>query len=366
MNKRILILVNHEIVIYNFRKELVKKLIENGYEVYIASPTGEKIEKLKEMGCKFKEIIFDRHGKNPVKDFLLVKKYSALVKELDPFVVLTYTIKPNIFGSIAAFINQVPCIANITGLGTAVENKSFLQKITIFLYKIAFKNIDTVFFQNKENMDFFFKNKIPVGNFSLLPGSGVNLLEFEYIKYPKATAIEFVYISRVMKEKGIDQYLAAAELIKKKYPHTIFHVCGFCEGDYNEILNKYMNKGIIEYHGMVEDIREILKYTHCTIHPSYYPEGISNVLLESSACGRPIITTDRSGCREVVNENGYLIKEKDIDSLVRAIEDFLKLDMNERERMGKKGRKFVSDNFDRKIVIDEYIKKIDSIELRGR
>lgn len=360
MKKRILILVNHEIVIYNFRRELVDALLEQGYEVYISSPYGKKIDYFIEKGCIFKEISIDRHGINPFKDLRIIRTYKKLIREIKPYCILTYTIKPNLYGAIAAKGTQTRVIANITGLGTAVENGGILQKITILMYKYAFSSIQTVFFQNEENMQFFKEKNIAVGKHKLLPGSGVNLTQFQPLEYPNENTIEFVFISRIMKQKGIDQYLEAAKYIREKYPFTRFHICGFCEEEYESILNDYQNKRIVEYHGLMNDIRDILKVTHCTIHPTYYPEGMSNVLLESCASARPIITTNRSGCREIVDDgiNGYIVEQKNSKDLISKVERFISLSHSERKNMGLNGRKKVENQFDRNIIVSEYINLI--------
>ncbi|MDT2811546.1 glycosyltransferase family 4 protein [Vagococcus lutrae] len=363
-NKKILILVNHDLVIYNFRKELVEKLISEGFEVYVSSPNGKRIPELVDMGCKFIETNVNRHGKRPLEEIKLIRFYKKIMKEIQPLCVLTYTIKPNIYGAIAAKKYNIPCIANITGLGTAVEYKSITQALTVNLYKYAFRDIHTVFFQNQDNMNFFIDNSISNSKrYELLPGSGVNLEEFSLLEYPKSDVIKFVFISRIMKEKGIDLYLEAAKIIKASHPKTEFHICGFCEDDYEEKLSEFEKLGYIKYHGMVTNIKEVLEYIHCTVHPSYYPEGISNVLLESSASGRPIITTDRSGCREVINNelNGYLVPEKNTKKLIEAIENFIKLDQRKRIKMGLEGRKFVEKNYNREIIVNTYLKKIKSI-----
>ncbi len=361
--KRVLILVNHDVVIYNFRKELVERLLEEEYDVYISSPYGERIDDLVEMGCHYIEASISRHGTNIIEELKLLLYYRRIIKEVNPDIVLSYTIKPNIYGGMACRFLKVPYIANITGLGTAVENKGFIQKVSIVLYNIAFKNINCVFFQNTENRQFFIDNKIAVDKHRLIPGSGVNLDHFHLLDYPPDDTIEFVFISRIMKEKGIEQYLEAAEYIRNKYPNTRFHVCGFCEEAYEDKLKLYEDKGIIKYHGMLRDIREILKKTHCTIHPTYYPEGMSNVLLESAASGRPIITTDRSGCREVVNDglNGYLIKQNNSKDLINKIEKFIHLSHDKRNSLGRIGRNKVEEKFDRQIVVDVYMEEIRKV-----
>lgn len=358
---KVLFLVNHDVVIYNFRLELVERLLADGYQVVISSPYGERIEDLKALGCEYHEIEINRHGMNPMAELKLISDYKKLLDQVKPDMVFAYTIKPNIYGSIACRSKKIPCVTNITGLGTAVENGGLIQKITVLLYKYAFTKVQRVFFQNTENMQFFVDHKIALGKHDLLPGSGVNLQRFEVLEYPAGDTVEFAFISRIMKEKGIDQYLEAAEYIRSKYPNTVFHVCGFCEDAYEDKLKDLTDKGIVNYHGMVRDVKGFLKRIHCTIHPTYYPEGLSNVLLESSACARPIITTDRSGCREVIDDgvNGFIVKQQDSQDLIEKIEKFLKLSADERKAMGLAGRSKVEKEFDRQIVVEKYVEEVN-------
>lgn len=366
--KKVLILVNHDVVIYNFRKELVERLLKDGYEVYISSPYGERIDDLVAMGCKHIEAKIARHGTNVIEELKLLKYYKKIIKEIEPDVVLSYTIKPNIYGGMACRMLKVPCIANITGLGTAVENRGIMQNITTTLYRIAFKKINCLFFQNTENRQFFIDKSLAVDKHRLIPGSGVNLEHFNVLEYPSDEIIEFTFISRIMKEKGIEQYIEAAEFIRNKYPNTRFHICGFCEEAYEDRLKVLQEQGIVTYHGMQRDVRLILKNTHCTIHPTYYPEGMSNVLLESSACGRPIITTNRSGCRETVDDdiNGFIVEQQNSKDLIKKIEKFLKLSYEEKKLMGLAGREKVEKEFDRQIVIEAYMDEIDKINANSR
>ena len=358
---RVLFLVNHDVVIYNFRLELVEALLEQKHEVYISCPYGDRINDLTKLGAKHFDITIDRHGMNPLKDLKLIKQYKKLIKSIKPDIVFSYTIKPNIYGAIAARKYHVPFVANITGLGTADENGGIKQKICISLYKIAFKKVRKVFFQNTANQQFFIDHKIALGKHDLLPGSGVNLERFKPLPYPDQSIIRFIYIGRIMKEKGVDYYLEAARYIKDKYPNTEFHVCGFTEKEYQGKLQEYIDKGLIIYHGMVKDVREIHKITHCLVFPSYYPEGISNVLLEAAACARPIITTDRAGCRETVDngKTGYVIPIKNQEALNSAILKFLEL--NEKEKMGLEGRKKIEQEFDRRIVVNKYLEELKKI-----
>ena len=358
--KKILFLVNHDVVIYNFRLEIVERLIADGHEVHISSPYGERIDDLVKIGCEYHKIEMARHGMNPVKELNLITDYKKLIKEVKPDICFGFTIKPNIYGAIAARGAKVPFVANITGLGTAVENPGMAQKISIILYKYAFRGIQKVFFQNTENQQFFVDYNIAIGKHEQIPGSGVNLNRFSPLPYPDDSTTEFVFISRIMKEKGIDQYLDAAEYITKKYPQTRFHICGFCEAEYEGRLDECVKSGVVNYHGMVRDVKEVLKVTLCTIHPTYYPEGLSNVLLESSACARPIITTDRSGCREVIDDgvNGFICKQKDCQDLIKQIEKFLEKSWEEKMQMGLAGRSKVEKEFDRQIVVEKYVKEL--------
>lgn len=357
--KKILILVNDANWLYKLRKEVIFALLEEGFKIYLSTPNGTILNEFTKRGCIIIETKLDRRGLNPISDLQLLLKYKEIIKTIQPDVVLSYTIKPNIYGGIVASKYKKKYIANITGLGTAVENEGVLQKIAIVLYKIAFRNINCVFMQNSENFKFFRNHNIAKDKLKLIPGSGVNLNEYQILEYPKGNT-EFVFISRIMKEKGIDYYLEAAEYIHKKNPEIKFHVCGFCEEEYETRLNSLEKDGIIQYHGMVDDIREVLKVTCATIHPTYYPEGISNVLLESAACARPIITTDRSGCREVVDDgvNGYVIKQRDTRNLIEAIEKFIDMTYEEKVAMGLNGRRKVELEFDRKIVVEKYLEEI--------
>lgn len=361
--RKVLILANNDVGLYNFRKEVVEKLIEEQYEVVLSLPYGDKIEKLKKLGCKFIDTPIDRRGKNPITDLNLLLNYKKIIDQVKPSVVLTYTIKPNIYGGLMCAHKHVPYIANLTGLGSAVENAGLMQKFTLFLYKLAFREISCAFFQNKENEEFFKINKIVADRHRLIPGSGVNLAHYQPLPYPEKKPLRFLFVGRLMKEKGIDQYLEAAEYIKKKYSDVEFHIIGFCEEAYEKALNNLQARNIVYYHGMQSDIRKFLKLSHCIVNPTYYPEGMSNVLLESAACGRPLITTNRSGSKEAVEDGktGYLIEAKNTVMLISAIEKFIALPYEEKKCMGALGREKMEKEFNREIVIDAYLNEIGKV-----
>lgn len=357
---KILILANNDVGLYKFRKELIGEFLKE-HEVFICLPDGNFVRELVTMGCEFVPCnILDRHGTNPIKELRLFSWYKKVLKDYKPDIVFTYTIKPNVYGGAACASQNIPYIVNVTGLGLAVENGGMLQRITLAMYRFGLRKAQKVFFQNSENRDFLLKHHVVKNAYDMLPGSGVNLVQYQVTDYPKSHTVDFAFIARIMKEKGIEQYLDAAQYIRKKYPNTRFHICGFCEQNYKEKIEELVKQGIVIYHGLVRDMTEIYKMISCVVHPTYYPEGISNVLLESAACGRPIITTNRSGCREVVDDgvNGYVVREKDSKDLINKIEKFLNLSIDEKQKMGIAGRRKVEREFDRQLVIEKYVAEV--------
>ncbi len=344
----------------NFRRELLERL-STEYDVIVLASENIGRDIIESLGCRLINMDVDRHGTNPLKDIELYFRYKKTIKSIAPKVVLTYTIKPNVYAGAACVSLNIPYIVNVTGLGTALENPGILQKISIPMYRFGIRKARKVFFQNAENQQFMLDHRMVSGPYELIPGSGVNLDRFPLLEYPQGKETHFVFISRVIKEKGIDQFIDAAKAVHKKYPLTRFHVCGNCEEKYENILAELQKNDVLIYHGRVNDIPGIHKFSACTIHPTYYPEGMSNVLLESAACGRPIITTRRAGCREIVDDgvNGYLINERDSEDLIRKIERFLSLTWEQRREMGLAGRSKVEREFDRNIVINKYLKEIE-------
>lgn len=357
---KILVLANDDGGLYSFRKELLQELINDGDTVYLSLPEGEFIPLLEAMGGIFCETLVDRRGMNPFKDMRLVLRYDRLVRTIRPDVVLTYTIKPNIYGGIVCRMRHVKYIANITGLGTAIERKGLLSGILLFLYKIGLKDAAQVFFQNETNR-FFFREKKLVGRSRLLPGSGVNLEEHRYEEYPEESEeTRFLYVGRIMKEKGVGELLNGAEKLKKCCPDLSFDLAGgYDEGSFRNRIEELERKGIIRYLGERKDIHFLMKACHALILPSYH-EGLSNVLLEAAACGRPVLATDVPGCRETFEDgvSGIAFRPKDSVALVSAVEKFLDLPYEEKRQMGVCGRRKVEREFDRRIVTDAYMQEI--------
>lgn len=364
--KKVLILGNSHLVVFKFRGELIEKLVSEEYDVTVCFPNGpfgEGEETAKRYGCRFIENHIDRRGTNPLHDLVILKEYRTIIKNVNPDVVLAYTVKPDVYGGIVCRFMNIPFIPNITGLGKGLDEEGFVQKITIQLYKIAVKKAKCVFFQNTSDKTFFDTHGISCQRSIVLPGSGVNLVKFQPLPYPgKSEPIRFIYVARVMKAKGIEQFFDAAHEIKKEYPDVEFHVCGLCEEDYKEALDDRVKKGEIIYHGLVDDVREYEGKCHCVVLPSFHPEGISNVLLEGAACARPLITTDHAGCGETVEDGvtGYIVKQKDSKSLIEKMTQFIKLPYEQKVPMGLQGRKKIEKEFNRQIVVDTYLSEIQS------
>ena len=364
MRERILIVSNVTAGLVSFRSELIEALSKD-YEIFILASDNGRKDKLEAFGAKVLPVEMELHGINPLKEINLVSYYKKQMREIDPKIVLTYTIKPNIYAGMAAASLGIPYVANVTGLGPAIENGGWLQKVAITLYKYGLRKAQKVFFQNASNRDFMVNRKM-VRSYDILPGSGVNLEKYSVQPYPKGDTVDFVFISRVIKEKGIEQYLDAAKEIRSIHSETRFHICGNCEGKYDRILKELNDNGTIIYHGRIDDIADMHRQCSCTVHPSFYPEGMSNVLLESCACGRPIITTDRPGCREIVEDgvNGFVVKQRDSQDLIDKIDKFLELSWEEKKEMGLAGRAKVEKEFDRNTVIQKYLEEIRKANIR--
>lgn len=363
LEKRILVFTNSINGLYSFRKELVEELLSKGYKVTISAPQGAKGSYFCSIGCSLVETVISRRGMNPINDLKLLLHYIALIKKVCPDVVLTYTVKPNVYGGMACRITRTPYIANVTGLGTSIENGGVLSNIALSLYRIGLKKAACIFFQNDVNKQFFAKKRLVSGKTRLIPGSGVNLNYHSYEKYPRdGEIINFLFIGRIMRNKGIEELFEAAETIINKYTNIQFHLIGNCEENYSERLEILEECGIIIWHGVQEDVRPYIRSCHALINPSYH-EGMSNVLLEAASTGRPVLASNVPGCRETFDEgkSGYEFKVKNTESLVDAIEKFIKLSHIEKEQMGLAGRAKAEGQFDRQLVVNTYIEIIDSI-----
>lgn len=362
---RVLILVNHDVVIYNFRKELVERLLNEGYEVFISSPQGDRIHDLVNMGCKYVEATVERRSLNPIAEHKLLNYYKRIIAQVNPGVVLTYTVKPNIYGGLACQKMGVAYISNVTGLGSSLMKPGLLQWMISILYKRGLRGSACVFFQNEENLRFFLRSGIYNGTYRLIPGSGVNTSEYSYKEYPSNHEnVKFLYLGRVMREKGIEEYLESADNVKRLYPSVEFHIAGWVEEEeYEDRLRNLTKEGAVEYHGWHKDVISFLASAHAVVSPSYH-EGMSNVLLESASTGRPVIASNIPGCRETFEDgiSGLAFEPRNVEDLTDKLIKFIEMPYEKKKAMGIAGRRKVEKEFDRKIVIDAYMEEINQIK----
>ena len=357
---KILIAANFDVGLYQFRRELIGALLEK-HSVTISLPDGDMVRPLEEMGCRFVDTPMERRGINPVTDLGLCLRYWKLLRQHRPELVITYTIKPNIYGGLVCRLLRIPYAANITGLGTAFQKKGLLRSLVIAMYKVALKKAKVVFFENSGNRQVFLEEGIlPEGKTCLLSGAGVNLEHYAYTPYPEDEATRFLFVGRVMKEKGVEELFTAMERLRGEGETCTLDVLGGYEEDYGEVIRRYESQGWLRYHGYVTDVRPYIEKAHCFVLPSYH-EGMANTNLECAAMGRPLITSNIPGCKEAVRENisGLLCQPQDADSLYKAMKRFLTLPTETRTQMGKAGRAHMEAVFDKKKVVEKTIDQLD-------
>lgn len=358
------LIANDTTFIYNLRREIIQRLLDDGHQVTVICQARSFREALEGMGAQVIDVNTARRGRNVFSDIRLFFAYYRHLRALRPDAVLSNNIKPNVYSGVACRLLRIRHLPNVTGLGTAVETPGRLQKLTTRMYKWGVSGADCVFFQNEENVQFFrARGMLPKkARICLLPGSGVNLQAHQPMDYPAGEETHFLFVARALKEKGIDLYLDSAQEICSRHRNVTFHVCGMCDDErYIERLRQAEAAGYIRYHGEQKDMVPYLRMAHCLVHPSYYPEGMSNVLLEAAASARPMIATDRSGCRETVDDgvNGYVIPVKDGPALTEALERFLRLTWEERRDMGLAGRAKMEREFDRQTVVDMVMRELE-------
>ena len=366
MKKRITLLYNTTVYVYKFRINLIKKIQELGYEVVVVSPRDEYVEQLTKLNIKHHHIDMSQYGLNPFKELITTYKIFKIFKIYNPEYSLHYTIKPNIFGGMAAYFTNIKVINNISGAGKAFANEeSLFAKVVSLLYKIGLSNSKNILFQNNDDMKLFLdKNIVSSEKSARIPGSGVDL--DKYIGQNNSDGNQFLFVGRLLKEKGIEYYLEAAKMTIEKFPHAIFKIVGEHEdrSEYidKNLLDKYLENKNIIYYGSVSPDRmpAIIEESSCIVLPSYYREGVPRSLLEAASMSKSIITTNNVGCKEVVdnNINGYKCEINDSQCLHLSMMNFLNLPIDEKKLMGQKGREKMEKEFDEKIIIDKYISLI--------
>ena len=360
--KTVLFLSNHFITLYNFRRELVARLLERGHRVVLAMPAMEQNVYFKDLGCEIIETPMSRRGMDPLEDLRLLRQYRRIMRAVDPDVIFSYTIKPNIYGTLASNALGYRQICNITGTGATFLKENLLSRLVRELYRISIRKCSKVFFQNTGDRDYFIRHGMVKDNWDMLPGSGVNLEQHALAPMPDDGEIRFLYIGRIMAVKGIDQYLQCAKAIRARHPDTRFYLAGFIEEAALEpVMKEYTEAGIVEYLGFRDDIDDWIRHCHCTVLPSLGGEGVPNVLLESAASGRVCIASDVNGSREAVDDGvtGWLFPAGDSAALIDRAERFLRLSRDEREAMGRAARRKMEREFDRELVISRYLEEAE-------
>lgn len=356
---KILIATNHSYMLYRFRKELIAELLKDN-SVTLSMPFVGHEKDFEVMGCKCINIEIDRRGINPKTDFKLLLNYIKLIKTEKPDKIITYSIKPNIYCGIVASFFRIPYFVNVQGLGTAFQSKKLAPVVTA-MYKAATRKAKTVFFENTANAQEFINRKIlKKEQINVLNGAGINLDIYKYTEYPDDAVVKFLYIGRIMKEKGIDELFDAFSRLKNQFGDKVsLDIVGFFEDEYKDVIDTLSEKKIINFHGFQTDTVPYYQNCSCVVLPSYH-EGLSNVLLEASATGRPVITSNIPGCKETVNDNntGYLVNVKDSDDLYNKMKKFVLLSAEEKSTMGKNARIKMENEFDKKQVVKNTIDKI--------
>ncbi|CAA6818515.1 MAG: Lipid carrier : UDP-N-acetylgalactosaminyltransferase (EC / Alpha-1,3-N-acetylgalactosamine transferase PglA (EC; Putative glycosyltransferase [uncultured Sulfurovum sp.] len=363
MKKKIAIVSNLSWNLYNFRLSLMNAMRDAGYEVIAIAPYDKYSQKIIDAGFEFHDIKMNAQGINPIEDIKTTYAFYKLFKRISPDVLCQYTIKPNIYGSFVANILNIKMINNIAGLGTLFIKDGLITKIAKILYKVSQSKADRVFFQNRDDFNFFTnKGIVSAQKCDILPGSGVDTNRFRPQYKEESEKIRFLLIARMIWEKGIAEYVEAAREIKKIYPNVEFCLLGFLDVENpgaitrNE-MNHWVEEGVINYLGVSDKVDEVIQSADCVVLPSYYREGTPKTLLESGSCGKPIITTDNVGCRDVVDHgvNGFICEPRSSDDLKLKVEMFLALTHKERVEMGRKSREKMKREFDEKLVINKYL-----------
>ena len=370
---KIIICLNTAWNLVNFRAGLIHALVTAGHEVVAVAPNDKYAAGLKALGCRFVPVHMENGGTNPVQDALLTWRFSRLFARERPDVYLGYTVKPNVYGSLAAHMLRIPVINNIAGLGAVFIKDGWLVRIVRWLYRLALRRSAKVFFQNHDDRTLFIDGVMVRAEVSeLLPGSGIDLKRFTSLPKPDAEnpRFRFLLIARMLRDKGVGEYVDAARLLRQRWPLAEFSLLGFVDVQNPAAISRaemdaWVAEGVVNYLGVSDDVRTQLATADCVVLPSYR-EGTPRTLLEAAAMARPIITTDAVGCREVMDDgvNGYLCKVRDAGDLAEKMDRMLSLSPELRAEMGRCGRAKMVAEFDEQIVIKKYLAAIEEIRVR--
>ncbi|MDF9388215.1 glycosyltransferase family 1 protein [Vibrio sp. 1151_11] len=359
---KLIMVANTAWSVFNFRHSLIKELLSCGVELYVIAPEDKFSEKLAEMGCQVFDLPMQAKGVNPIADLGLMLRLLRHYREIKPDFIVHYTIKPNIYGSLAAKLAGIPSLAITTGLGYTFVNQNLVSNVARQLYKFAFRYPKEVWFLNEDDRRAFLDHRLIKPNkAALLHGEGVNLTHFVPRDKPQPDKkIRFLLIARMLHDKGVGEFVEAARQIRQQYPQAIFQLLGDCGVPNPSVIGReeiaqWEKEGVVEYLGTTDDVRPIIAQADCLVLPSYR-EGIPRTMIESAAMAKPLIVSDAPGCRDVVldGQTGYLCEVKNALSLAQRCEQFLVLSESEKQVMGKAGRRFMEAKFDEKWVIKQY------------
>lgn len=356
---KILVLSNLISYTYNFRKEIIEAFVANGHEVVVVCDVDDVSKRDEfERICRLIEVPFHGKGTNPKEELKLIRTYSSIMKSEKPDIVFSFTIKMNLYGGLVAKRLHIPYVPMITGLGE-LEKDGKLKKLLMFLHKRVMPKAKCVVFQNEDNREYFKRNDIGFKRSVVVPGSGINLEKFKYQPYPKDERTVFAFLGRFIEAKGVSEFLKCAEDMASN--DIGFIAAGTMDDKYKELVERLVGEGKLRYDGELADSRDFLKEASCLVLPTYHPEGLSNVILEACATGRPVICTPRTGCKEIVEDgvNGLYCNARDVGNLESVLKRFISLPNEARMKMGENGRRIVEGRFDRKIVVDEYLSLLE-------
>jgi len=354
--------------IYNFRLGLIKHLKQAGHRVIAIAPPDAYVDEIEATGCRFYSLPnLQRKGTNPIYDLRLTYNLYKIYKSEQVDIVLQYTVKPVVFGTISAKMAGIKAINTLTGLGYAFISDGFVSKIVRNLYRVSLRFSHKVLFQNQDDRQLFLDHKlVPKKLSGIVHGSGINTAYFKpATKDLKNGSTRFLFIGRLLYDKGVKEFIEAAKMILKRYPNTQFHVIGELDTgnpstiDPNE-LKEWRSEGIIRYHGRMDDVRPHVERCDALVLPSYR-EGLPRVMLEGMSMAKPLIATDVPGCRDTVehNKNGFLVKVRDSITLFEAMEKMILMGKEERTKMGNYGRRMALERFDERQIVNQYLKMVE-------
>ena len=366
---KVAIVLNTSWNIYNFRMNFVKSLIAKGYEVHTIAPVDKYTHYLVEAGCIHHKVRMDSRGANPIKDFALIVELWMIYRNIRPGMVLHYTVKPNVYGTIAAALLKIPVINNVCGLGTVFLKKNLVSAIAILLYKITFRFPKKVFFQNTDDLNLFVNRKlVSAHSVDLIPGSGIDLQKFQPFAYKRNESFTFLLISRLISDKGVFEYIEAVKKLRISGMDARFQILGAKDPEHQrgiqeKVINKWIEEGTIEYLGTTDEVRHFIEKADCIVLPSYR-EGAPRTLLEAASSAKPIVATDVPGCHHVVTDqfNGLLCKIKDADDLAEKMGTMATMSDRQLEEFGNNGRKKVEREYNENVVIEKYLQALTTLQ----